>query len=280
LDIGGILVQYKLVVLDLDGTLLTPQGVVEKNACECIAAVQDRGIHVTLATGRRTCRALPIAQSLQLTIPIVVHNGAVLVDPQSGQIVAKQGIPQLAANQLITELCALNLPFMLYTGENDGDNGFLLQQFAEHQAEFLTYIDDQVQLVERFIMGSDPIKIAVLARESLLESRLQDWHLRYGNAMNLIVYRSQGYIGVDFIAKGCSKHEGVNYILNKLNLSFAQVLAIGDDYNDLGMIKAAGMGVAMAHAPEAVKQAAAYIAPANIGVVHVLQCFCLQKEME
>ena len=132
------------------------------------------------------------------------------------------------------------------------------------------------------MLESDPIKIAVLAAEHRLKPLLDDWHRRYSSAANLIVYQSDNYVGVDFIGSGCSKKSGIGYVLKQLNLDFDDVLAVGDDFNDLTLIEAAGFGVAMENAPVPVKRAADYIAPSNDedGVVHVLQEFCLPREME
>lgn len=76
--------QIKLVALDLDGTLLS-QGELSPAVGQAVAAVQARGVHVTLATGRRACRTLPWAKALNISVPVVAHNGAVVVDPQSGR---------------------------------------------------------------------------------------------------------------------------------------------------------------------------------------------------
>ena len=274
--------QYQLAVLDLDGTMLSTDGELPVTVRRSIAAVKARGIKVTLATGRRICRTLPWARTLEIDIPVVAHNGAVVVNPESGAVVSKQGISLSAANQVIDELLHLNIPFLVYRGEDQGEMGLLLEQFSQHRTEFLTFIDDQVELVSKLDLKSNPIKIAVLGQDYQLNPLLDDWQERYGSAANLIVYRSDNYIGVDFICRDCSKKSGVEYILKQLDLDFSRVLAIGDDYNDLALIEAAGLGAAMGNAPVPVKQAADYIAPTNDedGVAHVLQQFCLPREME
>lgn len=274
--------QYQLVVLDLDGTMLSSEGELTATVRRSIAAVQAQGIKVTLATGRRLCRTLPWAQTLNIDVPFVVHNGAVVVEPDSGAIVYQQGIALPAAKEILNELQQLKIPYLVYRGEDQGEIGLLLSQFAQHRSEFLTYIDDQVQIVDELVLESDPIKIAVLAAEHRLKPLLDDWHRRYSSAANLIVYQSDNYVGVDFIGSGCSKKSGIGYVLKQLNLDFDDVLAVGDDFNDLTLIEAAGFGVAMENAPVPVKRAADYVAPSNDedGVVHVLQEFCLPREME
>lgn len=272
--------QIKLVALDLDGTLLS-QGELSPAVGQAVAAVQARGVHVTLATGRRACRTLPWAKALNISVPVVAHNGAVVVDPQSGRFCRQQGISLSVANALIDELVRLQLPHLVYRGEDQGELGVLAAAFAGHQPEFLTFIDDQLAIADCISLEVDPIKIAVLAEADRMRQVVDTWPHRYGGAVSMVVYQSEGYVGVDIMPPSCSKATGIDFILDLLGLDFADVLAIGDDYNDLALIQAAGLGVAMGHAPAAVKQQADYVAPTGgqDGVAHVLNRFLL-REME
>ena len=164
--------QYQLAVLDLDGTMLSTDGELPVTVRRSIAAVKARGIKVTLATGRRICRTLPWARTLEIDIPVVAHNGAVVVNPESGAVVSKQGISLSAANQVIDELLHLSIPFLVYRGEDQGEMGLLLEQFSQHRTEFLTFIDDQVELVSKLDLKSNPIKIAVLGQDYQLNPLL------------------------------------------------------------------------------------------------------------
>lgn len=271
--------RFKLVALDLDGTLLSPQGELQPEVRQALAAVQAKGIHVTLATGRRACRTLPWARALHIAVPVVAHNGAVVVDPLSGRFCLQQGISLPAANELISELCRLDLPHLVYRGEDRGEMAVLAAAFAGHRSEFLAYIDDQLAVVENIALEADPIKIAVLAKADRMEKLVEAWPRRYGGVVSMVVYRSDGYVGVDFIPPNCSKASGVGFVLNMLKLGFDDVLAVGDDYNDLDLIEAAGFGVAMEHAPEAVKRHADYIAPfgGRDGLAYVLHRFLLRE---
>lgn len=269
--------QFKLVVLDIDGTMLSSQAELSPRVRKSIEAVKARGVKITLATGRRVCRSLPWARALNLTLPIVNHNGAIVVDSQTAKIHFQRGIFLPIANELISELTKLHIPYLVYSGEDHGDMGMILSQFQNEKHSFLTYIDNELKLTDKISITSDPVKIAVLAKQKIIQPILKDWQKRYGKDTNMVVYQSEQYIGVDFTAAGCSKASGVKYILDMLQLNYDQVLAIGDDYNDIELIKAAGLGVAVANAPEAVRKQAQYIAPSNDehGIAHVLQEFCL-----
>ncbi len=269
--------RFKLAALDLDGTLISAQGELSSAVRQAIAQVQARGVHVTLATGRRICCTVPWAKELNITIPVVAHNGAVVVDPYSGTICRQRGISLPVADALVRELQRLNLPHLVYRGEDQGEMGFLAARFALHEPEFLAYIDNQLVITENLALQADPIKIAVLAKEDQMRQAVEGWYHRYRDVTNMITYRSNGYIGVDFVAPNCSKASGIGFVLDRLKLDFGDVLAIGDDYNDLELIQAAGLGVAMGHAPAGVKQYADYIAPPGDqdGAAHVLTKFFL-----
>lgn len=266
---------YKLVALDIDGTILTTKGKLAPTVKETILKAKAKGIKVTLATGRRVSKTLPFAKELGITIPAVCHNGAVIVEPESGNICFQQGIPLPIANQITKELTALQIPYLLYRSEDHGDLGYLSAKYSHHTRLFLQFIDDQVYLDDWVALTNEPIKLAVLAPTSRIEPLIPVWEGKYGNHTELTIYQSDGYTGVDFVAHGCSKASGIASVLAKYDLNFKDVLAIGDSENDLELIKAAGLGVAMDNGSNLVKAAANYQAPSNDqhGVAHVLEKF-------
>lgn len=266
---------YKLVALDIDGTILTTQGKLSIEVRKAILAAQAKGIKVTLATGRRIPKTLPLAKELGITIPVVCHNGAVIVEPDSGNIFFQQGIPLPIANQITKELSDLQIPYLLYRSEDHGDLGYLLSKDYHHTPLFLEFVDDQVYLDEWVEITKEPLKLAVLAPNSQMQPLISVWGEKYGAHANITIYQSDQYMGVDFVARGCSKASGIASVLAKFNLGFKDVLAIGDSENDLELIKAAGLGVAMDNGSTLVKAAAKYLAPSNDqhGVAHVLKTF-------
>lgn len=268
--------RYRLIVLDLDGTILDSRGEMSPKLRRTIMAVKTAGIQVTLATGRRVVRTLPWAKDLNITLPIISHNGAVVIEPNQQKVCYWQGIPLKTANQLINELSLRQMPYLVYSGQDYGDTGYLPEQYHSKKMHLLTYVDDQITITKKIGLVSDPIKISVLDESSKTDVLLSSLG-RYKDHINMIVYRSEKYTGIDFLRKGCSKASGVRYIAEKQKINMAQVLAIGDDYNDLEMIKEAGLGVAMANAPTQVRQAADYVALSNDqdGAADILQKFCL-----
>jgi 5-amino-6-(5-phospho-D-ribitylamino)uracil phosphatase len=103
---------YRLLALDVDGTLLDPFGELRPTVKDTVMAVQQRGLQVVLCTGRRFRTARPLAQALQLDAPLVVHNGALVKDLASGQTLQQAYIPIDMYHQALTLLRRLSTPMV------------------------------------------------------------------------------------------------------------------------------------------------------------------------
>ncbi|NLM24636.1 MAG: HAD family phosphatase [Firmicutes bacterium] len=256
--------KYGLVALDIDGTLLDSNGELSARVRRTIKAVIDRGVMVTLATGRRISSTLPWAKALGIEIPLVVHNGAVIVCPKTEKIQLQKGIPVTIAQQIHTDLLKRKVPHLVYKGEDHGDTGYLPTEFnSRSRALFLEYIDDHIQNVEQVYFSEPVIKISALGETKQIMAYLEQWQADYGQDTSLTIYNSVDYSGVDFIPPTCSKATGIKHVAEQLGLSIEQVVAIGDQANDLEMIKAAGLGIAMYNAPQEVKEVAKYVTSSN-----------------
>lgn len=267
-----------MVAIDIDGTLLSSQGELSAKVRNTIAATVNQGIHVTLATGRRLSSTLPWVEALNLQVPFIAHNGALVVEPRTKHVRFKQGISLPVANKIIDELMANKIPHLVYYGDAQGDLGRMAEVFCDYRQLFLTYIDDRFEFVKEHRLATDPIKISVLGENELINLASHDWKAVYGQHSSMVTYDSELYTGIDFTGPGCSKASGVSFIAKMLGIGLAEVLAIGDAANDLAMIKSAGLGVAMQNAPEDIKRAADYVTLSNDedGVAHVLEEFCLK----
>src|SRR5690554_3176308 len=115
--------KYKLLALDIDGTIVDENGVLSTRTSESIIQAQQRGIVVVLATGRRLTSTLPIAHELQLTNLLVVHNGAVVFDQNRKKNVLKHGIDLLIAQDILEMAHANSINYLVFTGESAGEIG-------------------------------------------------------------------------------------------------------------------------------------------------------------
>ncbi len=272
--------EIRCVVLDIDGTLLNSAEELSQRNRAAVRAVQARGIPVTLATGRRLVRTLPWIQALNIIMPVVIHNGAVIYDPVSRTVTHKIGMELDLVAGIIDDLRASGFHFVVYTGESAGDGLQMEQNLWETGRHLLQrYVGDGVDAVDVHRFAEPPLKVAMVAPVKELEPHLPRWQERYGQSTNMMVFHSLDglYTGVEFIAPGVSKAAAAKQILRSRGIRLAEALCIGDDVNDKELIEQAGWGIAMANGDPRVRQVAKHITAANDddGVAQALEDYIL-----
>ena len=243
----------KLFVSDLDGTMLPNGNVV---SAENIAAVQcavRAGVTVTIATGRMFEAALPVAEALGVDVPIIAYNGALIKSP-SGRIYEEHAIDPMLARDIITFAQARGWYIQSYSG------GVLRYAVACEESRF--YEDSQKitgKAVGRdgmlaYVTGNCKLLLVTEGR-AVSEARAQMLMDAFG--AHIGVTRSADRL-VEIVVKGVSKASALTALAAKLGITADETMAIGDAYNDLPMLKAAGKSVAMGNAFPEVKEEADY----------------------
>ena len=243
----------KLFVSDLDGTMLPSGDIV---SAENIAAVQcavRAGVTVTIATGRMFEAALPVAEALGVDVPIIAYNGALIKSP-SGRIYEEHAIDPMLARDIITFAQARGWYIQSYSG------GVLRYAVACEESRF--YEDSQKitgKAVGRdgmlaYVTGNCKLLLVTEGR-AVSEARAQLLLDAFG--AHIGVTRSADRL-VEIVVKGVSKASALTALAAKLGITADETMAIGDAYNDLPMLKAAGKSVAMGNAFPEVKEEADY----------------------
>ena len=243
----------KLFVSDLDGTMLPSGDIV---SAENIAAVQcavRAGVTVTIATGRMFEAALPVAEALGVDVPIIAYNGALIKSP-SGRIYEEHAIDPMLARDIITFAQARGWYIQSYSG------GVLRYAVACEESRF--YEDSQKitgKAVGRdgmlaYVTGNCKLLLVTEGR-AVSEARAQMLMDAFG--AHIGVTRSADRL-VEIVVKGVSKASALTALAAKLGITADETMAIGDAYNDLPMLKAAGKSVAMGNAFPEVKEEADY----------------------
>src|SRR5690554_2130564 len=150
--------KYKLIALDIDGTLLNSNEEMTPRVRKSIKDVQEAGLHVTLATGRRNSRTLPWAEALGLSLPLTVHNGAVILDPVNGEVLQQSGIPVDLSEEIFNELRSENVPFAFYTGDSKGDK-LVMEEMAQPNAKqlFWRFMGEAVEIIPQTRLREAPL---------------------------------------------------------------------------------------------------------------------------
>jgi Cof subfamily protein (haloacid dehalogenase superfamily) len=273
----------KMVVIDIDGTLLTPQKQITNRTRAAIQAAQEEGIVVTLATGRRYTNTAPIANMLGLSIPLIVCDGALILQHPQAAVLHTQCLSATVAQAVVEVLVHHGIQPVVHhlkgtaeevwTGPSSFDSIWLEQYFA-------TFPDQLRRLpLEKLCQGKpDPLRVVAFASEeeiSLLAPEISALECSW----NAIKQGNYGSAEMAIMHPACSKASGVAFLAHSLNISLAQVMAIGDNNNDLEMLAAAGWSVAMGQAPEAVKAAAHTVTASNMedGAALAIEHYALRR---
>jgi Cof subfamily protein (haloacid dehalogenase superfamily) len=276
--------RYRLLALDVDGTVLDPAGELRPVVQQAIMEVQQRGIRVVLCTGRRFRTALPLAQELRLTAPLVVHNGALVKDPASGDTLHQTCLPVEIYLQALLHLRQLGVPMVYIDAFHDHID--ILTEALERAHPF-----QQAYLQENLIhchivedIGVPPaygvIMMSVMGDEASLQalrSRITA-ALRTQARINMLINKNyQGFI-LEVLHPAVSKWVGLQRLAAQEGIAPEAIMAVGDDENDMEMLRGAGLGIAMGNARPEVKAAADQVTGSNAddGLVQAIERFLLR----
>lgn len=248
----------RLIALDVDGTLLRSDGTVAREDRDAIAAALDRGVAVTLATGRLSSSALPFARELALQAPLVCADGAVLFCPTRG-VLTQTPLAGPGLASLLGCLRRRSISPFVFTHEAvcGAAPDFDRYPFVAGWTPLRAPHDDLDQAAGAGGALAPITAIGVGREESVL---LAEEELRRDPAIadDLVVFpiRTTPHWVLRLTPSGCTKALGLAQVAAQLSLSPDQVLAIGDWYNDISMLSWARWSFAMGQAPEEVKRAA------------------------
>lgn len=254
------LTEIKLLVVDIDGTIAGESNEIRQPVKQAIQAAQERGVQVAIATGRMYRSALRFHQDINSALPLLAYQGAWIQDPHTQQLHRHWTVSTQTAHQLLDyfeqlELRSLSVHFYI----ND--------QLYVREITPETQIYSQRSGVEAIAVGdlrrvlAEPTKVLALCDDTdIIDQLLGNLRQQYTPA-ELYLTKS---VATFFEATNplVNKGTGVRYLAEELlGLQAANVMTIGDNFNDLEMLNYAGVGVAMGNAPAEVKAFAQWVAP-------------------
>ncbi len=261
---------YDLVVLDLDGTVMNPyrREAVSAAVLGAIAAAEAVGVKVTVGTGRTLDyirHQMPTA--LHLPHPVIAIQGAVIGDAMTGHVLAEQDLPLSDAYALANWVDENDFLAAFYVLDDDGHTHAFRNQFGRDRAEeeLLEHLLGHpaesaasfTALLDR-LAPHPPIKVIVWNHPNYNMDVAQAMADRFG--AHLSITRTHEWL-VEATAAGVDKGSGLRKLCDLLGVDIARVIAVGDSDNDIPMLRAAGLGVAMGNANDRVKAVADWIAP-------------------
>ena len=253
----------KLLALDLDGTLLDSRGQIPDENREAIRAAEEAGVLVTIATGRRFRDARPVGLELELNAPLVTHNGALLKYAESLETVSVSLLdldatreivragkefggnalvsadPHTKGTLLYDRIPDDNVPLKRYLDWSERLHGDEAQEAVMHVADLHDALPDHQVIHISFSGSCEPMERML----KILNDELTD-------SVTILptIYPHLDFTLIDILPPGASKGTGVEKLAILNGLTPENVMAIGDNFNDVGMLEFAGIPVVMGNA--------------------------------
>jgi len=263
--------KIKLVAVDLDDTMLSRESTITRRVKDAVAAVRAAGVYFTISTGRMYPSAARFARELEIDLPLIVYQGALVKNSFSGEVLLYRPLPLAYAREIIKRVREYGYHLNGYLDdrllvERDSPEG---RRYAATSGVELEVVKDLIAILDR-----EPTKLLVIAEEPQLDRLKADLDPVYRGKVHIV--KSKPYF-LEFSHINATKGAALAYLAGYFGVHREEIMAIGDSFNDLEMLEYAGVGVVVANAREEIKKIADYVTsqPYGEGVVEALERFVL-----
>lgn len=271
------MLRYKLIASDFDGTLRRSDGNVSEETKRTIRAFTEKGGIFALCTGRMTSSILPHAREMGLKGLIVAYQGAVIQDIESGKLLRDERIP-LSDTAEICRFLEEENHLHVYDGDRffvNADDGFLAMYERICRVHgILTQRAISRTVEEEKISANKIVAMCEAERHDALFARCL---AAFGERCYVTSSMEQM---VEIAPKGIDKGNALEYLASYYGIPLSETIAFGDNYNDLPLIRKAGLGIAIGNAVPELKEAAGFVTKTcdEDGVAYAVRKFALGEE--
>ncbi len=263
---------YQLIALDVDGTLLRDDHSLSECNRSTIREAAQRGAEIVLCTGRGTDSALPVLEELGLEGTLITHNGAVIVESHTREVIAEEGFEAEEIQPLIQHARDNGIHFDVCTA-------FELRVEAlnaEVNAMYEKYLVSPREVADVLAVSGRLVKLTAFGTIAQMDQVEQEWQAFLPEAITLI---RSGDFFVDVMRRGVSKGAALRKLSAIKGIPRERMMAIGNYFNDVAMLEEAGLGIAVDNSPDGVKKAADQVTASNNddGVHHAIQQYIFQQ---
>ncbi len=254
--------RYRLLVSDIDGTLVNKEGVISETDRRALAEVLDAGITVSLCTGRVTRACQTFLTQLSLDGFHIFFDGALVCDPGHNLEIYSQAIETRLVKIASEAALACGLQIEFFSGQ---------QYFAERQSWRTelrqTFFGTSPSLVDYKRLWQQDEKIikgGIIIRSPEEDPKIKQFATKVQEGLSITWTRTPAFANLAFInitARGVSKGKALEALASHLRIDLEDVVAIGDGTNDIALLSTAGLAIAMQNAPNELKAVANYVAP-------------------
>jgi len=256
--------RYKLIAIDLDGTLLNDEKQISDANERAIEEALNAGYKVTICTGRSLQAARDYLHKIPKDIPVILQNGALIVRNHGKEILIQKKLSKDLVLEIVRDLMNdfdlllfrsfFEIPDIFFeriSPDNPFDQYFKNNIWRMKKVENLEeFVDDEV--IEVTIMGEKEIVEKFLEFKSYIR--------KVSKIISSIV---NNWVFCELFNKDVSKDKAIEFIASYYGIDLSEIVFIGDNYNDLEVMKAVGMPIAMENAPEDVKKHVQLVVPSN-----------------
>lgn len=260
---------YRLIAIDLDGTLLTPrpQKIITPRTYQALHEAASLGVTIVIATGQNLAVLRHLCADLPLTAPQIIENGAIIADVRSGTFLHEKLFP---TEQILPTLATLRTLGLYRAYHNYGHvyvdiNTPRARNWYSPPVPPVIEVEDVASLYPR-----PCVKIVAIGEASTLRDKRRELEPLFVDKLNVT---QSAYDLLEFLHPAASKGNALRTIAAELGIQPQEVVAFGDDHNDMSMLQFAGLGVAMGNAHDEVKEVADYVTLSNAeeGVAAVIE---------
>ncbi|MBR6163936.1 HAD family phosphatase [bacterium] len=264
----------KMVVTDIDGTIYSPKIGVTEEIKDCFRKLKRNNIKLVIATGRTIKSTQGMAGKFGVEVPLICYQGAIVAN-YTGEIWNAKYYDEKTARQVINDLRAKNIHMNVYVND---------QLYVENDDDYIKeYIKDKM-ITYKVVNSFDELKfdrlnkvLAIDNDKNVINSLVKELGEKYKE--NTFVVKSTDYF-CEIADKGATKGNAVRFLAQKWGFDLSEVLAIGDQNNDIDMVKVSGVGVAMGNGTPEIKKEADYITETveNFGFIEAMNKFVFKGE--
>jgi Cof subfamily protein (haloacid dehalogenase superfamily) len=267
--------RFRILALDVDGTLLDLDGYLRPRTAEAVARASEAGIRVILCTGRRYRRARPIAEQLGLDVPLVCNSGSIIKDPADHRTIWRADFDDALASAVLGFFLRENQPPVIFIDRHPGSTDFIVPRFPTGRTFFDDYVAQNREYagIDSTICRQEPgpldhqrdnsssaplFHVCAIGSRSEMLAFQTTAHDQMGDRIQTFVLRSPRYRGTmcEVLRGDASKWSAIVHLAGEWGVDPSEICAVGDDMNDIPMLRNAGLGVAMGNAPPVVREAA------------------------
>jgi hypothetical protein len=249
---------YRLCAIDLDDTLLGPDHTVSDRNAAAVRAVVAQGVTVVIASGRMHESTLRYVKQMGLETPIISYNGAMVKNPHTGETWLHERIAGDVAAQVLDYARDHDLQLNYYLNDH-----FYSAAYTSWAKLYYERTHAPIEIVPEMyetLQGTEPTKMIIIDTKEKTDSLLAPFRDRFGDGL-YVTKSNDEYL--EMMPPHANKGAALALVAAKFGITAAETVAFGDSYNDIPMLKWAGLGIAVANAKPETKAAAKQIVGSN-----------------